>query len=386
MGDIRVQEVRRVGWRAEFTIMDRGGRVDAMADGFLRTLDGGTDRTYAYLLVEHLRWLAAEGLRSELVELADLKRYMGAIGAAQTGPQGTPWRMDRGPYGQSTLKTAAACLKGFYKFQASRSVNVDLGRALDAHRLPTRVDRGRSMLGHLATEMPANPIAPKGGPRRRRSKLPPEGATKALLSASTSARDRMVVTWLAHGAFRVGELCSLHLMDLHLREKAACGEAKSAHVHICHREANPNNARVKTKREWQTIDEAVVGGTVRLVSPDMIHTYFEYMSREYPAATHHGMLLVQCSGARKGAPLTTDGVRALIARISQRAGIGFLSPHAFRHQFATDVLEVAKGNTVIARDAGGWASARTVEEIYVHMSPDDPIFTAALKTVWGVRQ
>lgn len=68
-----------------------------------------------------------------------------------------------------------------------------------------------------------------------------------MVESLASARDRLVVTWLADGGFRVGELCGLHLADLHLREGAACGECRSAHVHICHREANPNRARVKVK-------------------------------------------------------------------------------------------------------------------------------------------
>ena len=33
---------------------------------------------------------------------------------------------------------------------------------LDRMRLPTRADRRRALLGHVKTEMPANPLAPKG--------------------------------------------------------------------------------------------------------------------------------------------------------------------------------------------------------------------------------
>ena len=36
-----------------------------------------------------------------------------------------------------------------------------------------------------------------------------------------------------------------------------------------------------------------------------------------------------------------------------------MKPHAFRHTFASAVLDAADGNTLIARDAGGWASATT---------------------------
>jgi hypothetical protein len=38
---------------------------------------------------------------------------------------------------------------------------------------------------------------------------------------------------------------------------------------------------------------------------------------------------------------------------------------------------------MIARDAGGWASASTVDEIYGHGDIHDPAFDAALRKVWG---
>ena len=46
--------------------------------------------------------------------------------------------------------------------------------------------------------MPANPLAPQG-PRRRHPKMLPDGAREKLLETVSSARDRLVVTWLADG-------------------------------------------------------------------------------------------------------------------------------------------------------------------------------------------
>jgi hypothetical protein len=43
----------------------------------------------------------------------------------------------------------------------------------------------------------------------------------------------------------------------------------------------------------------------------------------------------------------------------------------------------SNGNIVFARDAGGWASATTVEETYGHADLHDPAFMAALDRVWG---
>ncbi|MEV0150318.1 MULTISPECIES: hypothetical protein [unclassified Nonomuraea] len=258
--DLRVQEVRRRDGRSGYTIVGSDGIVHEAADGLLRLLEVGTAKTYAYLLVDHLRWLRQEGLSPETVAFRDVCRYMGAVGAEFAGPFGSPWRVNKKPYRQSTLDTAAAALKRFYLFQASTlGINKDLGAVLSGSRLPTKADRQRAFLGHVLQEMPANPLRPKRRVKRH-PKMTPDGARQALVEEFDTARDRMVVTWLADGGFRIGELTSLHLVDLHLREDALCRECRAAHIHICHREGNPNGSRVKTKHDWFFEDGASAAG------------------------------------------------------------------------------------------------------------------------------
>jgi integrase len=193
----------------------------------------------------------------------------------------------------------------------------------------------------------------------------------------------MVVTWLCDGGFRIGELTGLHLVDLHLREDAACGECRAPHVHICHREDNDNQARAKIKEAWYLQNGTVCGGTIRRVSPAMVHTYFEYMTTEYPEHATHGMVLVTLHGSTTGEPWTAQSARRMLRRAGVRLGLGIVKPHQFRHSFATGVLDASGGNAVIARDAGGWASAATVEETYGHVDLHDPVFVTALESVWG---
>ena len=123
------------------------------------------------------------------------------------------------------------------------------------------------------------------------------------------------------------------------------------------------------------------GGMIKRVSPAMIHSYYEYMTTEYPRGAAHGMVLVQQHGPERGLPLAPKGARRMMA--ARRAGLGRVRPHAFRHSFATAVLDASGGNLVIARDAGGWASAATVDEIYGHADVHDPVFDAALRAVCG---
>jgi len=383
VGDLRVQRIGRRDGRRSWTIVWPEGTVHEEADRFLRVHDGsGTQKTYAYYLVDHLRWLERECLALGTVQMRDLERYMGVAGADVRMPFGEPWRAGKRPYGQAALSTAAACLKGFYLHQSSLGINTELGGTLGRTRLPSRADRSRSFLGHVKTVMPANPLAPKG-PHRRHPKMLPDGARDGLLAAVNSARDRLIVSWLADGGLRIGELCGLHLADLHLRENAGCGECRSPHLHVCHRPGNPNGAEAKAKHPWRTDHGTVTGGLVKRVSPAMVHAYFEYMTSEYPGESGHGMLLAQLHGPSAGQPLAPAGARRMLARAGKRAGLGTVRPHAFRHSFTSAVLDASGGNLVIARDAGGWASAAMVDEVYGHVDVHDPAFDAALRTVWG---
>jgi len=206
IGELRVQRIERSGGRS-WTIVEPDGGEHGEADRFLREHDGsGTQRTYAYLLVDHLRWLRRERLPLERVVLRDLQRYMGSLGAEVRLPLGEPWRETKRPYGPSALSITAACLKGFYLHQSALGVNGELGKALDRSRLPTRADRRRRFLGHVTTSVPTNPLAP-APPRRRHPKMLPDGARDRLLAAVRSARDRLVVSWLSDGGlFSRGQL------------------------------------------------------------------------------------------------------------------------------------------------------------------------------------
>jgi len=325
--------VRRDG-RRSFTIVDADGVTVEAADGFLRSFEGsGTQRTYAFFLVDHLRWLAREGLAAESVLLEDLIRYMGAAGAKLPVPGERPWRVaPRRPYGARALQVAAACVKGFYLHRCALGVNTALRAGLDARRLPVRADRDRRMLGHLMQSVPVNPLA-VSRPAAPHPKMLPDQARPRLLAAVTTARDRLVVTWLADGGLRIGELTGLHLVDLHLRADAACGQCAAPHVHVCHRPGNPNRAAAKTKPDWLVKDGVVTGGMVKRVSPAMVHSYFEYLTSEYPrAGAGHGMLLVQLAGRGAGQAWTADAARGMLRRAGARAGLGpRVRPHMFRH-------------------------------------------------------
>jgi integrase len=301
-------------------------------------------------------------------------------------PYGQPWRVPpQRPYGGSALQVLAACLKGFYVHNCSRrGVNDELREALAVQRLPTKADRNRSLMGHVMRSMPANPLAPRNPPRRRHPKMLPEGAKPELLEVVNTARDEMVVRWLSDTAVRIGGLTGLHLVDLHLREIAACGECTSPHLHVCHRWGNPNRAAAKIKPDWRMVDGVITGGEIYRVSPAMISAYFKYMTTEYAkCAADHGMLLIQLAGPNRGQPWTADAARGMLRRAGRRAELpGRIKPQAFRHQMTNDVLDVS-GDPMVAKAVGNWASAQMVDDVYGHPDLHSPTFTAALQATWG---
>src|SRR5206468_3056022 len=149
-----VQAVKQKGRATAYTIVWPDGLLHREADEFLRCYDGtGTQRTYAYVLVDHLRWTRRERLMLADVSLRDLERYMGLLGAEVRMPLGEPWRVGKRPFGRDALGTAAACLKGFYLHQACLGVNDALGKVLNAARLPSRADRRRAFLGHVTSTL-----------------------------------------------------------------------------------------------------------------------------------------------------------------------------------------------------------------------------------------
>ncbi len=167
--------------RVAYAILHPTARCHRLGDGFLRTCNGGTDRAYAYLLVDHLRWLEFESLSPGAVTMRDLSRYMAAVGAEYAGPYGRPWRAGKEPYSQSSLDSAAACLERFYQFQGTQGANQGLAGE-PGPQAPARQGRpAADVPGARGPDLPANPLRPAQTVQRRHPKMLAEGAREKLV-------------------------------------------------------------------------------------------------------------------------------------------------------------------------------------------------------------
>ena len=82
------------------------------AERFLAGFGEGTQRIYAYHLVDHLRWLAVCRYGEDTILIGDLRQYMALCGAEFAGSLGTPWRAT--PLSENAQQVRAACVKGYY--------------------------------------------------------------------------------------------------------------------------------------------------------------------------------------------------------------------------------------------------------------------------------
>jgi integrase len=161
-------------------------------------------------------------------------------------------------------------------------------------------------------------------------------------------------------------------------------QSKHPHVHVVKRLDNPNRAKAKTSGPPEIGEDGIVrGGTIRRVSPEMLSTYWEYLTEDYHrvrALADHDMVLVVLEDGHLGDALTTKGLRDVVKAAGKRADLGLLRPHAFRHRWATDMLR-STGNSKMVAEAGGWGSTQTIEDTYAHLV-DTPELEAALDRVW----
>lgn len=123
VGDLRVQQIERKDGLRSRTVVWPDGVVHTEADRFLRLHEGsGTQKTYAYYLVDHLRWLERECLAFAELEVAHEE-----VGAARVA--------EFADLGQQTGHRHAGLLGG----PAAQVVSIRVDQNLAVLRRPLQV-------------------------------------------------------------------------------------------------------------------------------------------------------------------------------------------------------------------------------------------------------
>jgi integrase/recombinase XerD len=193
----------------------------------------------------------------------------------------------------------------------------------------------------------------------------PEAATQAeweaLLEAAACWRDRFVLVLLWFGGLRIGEVLGLRRADLHFAGSSTslgCRE-RGPHLHVVHRDGNPNRASAKSRH-----DRVVPVGA-------WVLAYYDRYAEERlacPAADRCDFVLVNLFHPPLGAPMTASAVRQWFRGLSRRAGLPrAIHPHMLRHSAGTEMAEAGVGIEVVRALLGH--GSITSAQAYVHPSP-----------------
>lgn len=343
-----------------WTVVDENYELVGAADGFLRDLRFGADRTesttrlYASEVALFLDWASGSGRDLERAA----RELSGFVLLLRTTPVA---RRGRG-YGEvrsaGRINHVLSVVREFYKHavahgRVSASVMAALFEVGDDRFLPAELRAEDGALRYRVR--PRHQL--RAGPSRgaRACEL---SEWEALLREAGCWRDRFLLVLLWFSGLRIGEALGLRRSDMHLMASASelgCRVA-GAHLHVVPRE-NVNGARAKSRRE------RVVPLAHYVVS--YYDLYLDERERCRPARECDFVFVNLFAGA-VGAPMRYGRVAQLFRSLSRRAGLGrAVTPHMLRH--AAGSALTAAGGLDVAQAILGHASI-TSTQIYVHAS------------------
>ena len=193
----------------------------------------------------------------------------------------------------------------------------------------------------------------------------PEAASQAeweaLLEAATSWRERFLLVLLWFCGLRIGETLGLRRADLHFTGSSTSLGCRvpGPHLHVVHRDGNPNGASAKSRSER----------TVPVVA--WVLAYYDRYTAERlacPAADGCDFVFVNLFHAPLGAPMTASAVRQVMRVLSRRAGLARpVHPHMLRHSSGS---EMADAGVPIERRPG--ASGPRVDHLRAALCAPEP--------------
>lgn len=160
--------------------------------------------------------------------------------------------------------------------------------------------------------------------------VPAEHGVSPATAAQICARNRAIIALLFDGLLRASELCDLTIGDIDLEDCVA-------HV----RRGKGGKGRL-----------APFGGEAR----NLLAAHLAQCAGRRPDQP----LFVALGGQRPGQPLTPRGLRIILQRLGQRAGIANVAPHAFRRGGACEAVWNGASSRIVM-DAGGWTNLQMVE-------------------------
>jgi site-specific recombinase XerD len=159
----------------------------------------------------------------------------------------------------------------------------------------------------------------------------------ALLGAVRRWRDRAMLEAMVLGGLRCCEVIGLRLEDLQpTRRRVFIADGKGGHQRLVP------------------------------VSAQFFASVSNYLSVERPTDAHSEQLFVVLKGARRGGPLSIDGLEEIVRAAKTRAGLEHATCHQLRHTCLTRLREAGMALEAIQAQAGH----RSIEStrVYLHLA------------------
>ena len=157
---------------------------------------------------------------------------------------------------------------------------------------------------------------------------------KTIYQRKNALRDAAVIEMLFATGMRISELCSLQVSDVNLYERAILIYGKGAKERM-----------------------------IQLGNDDVIHILTEYQETFQDQIHMCNYFFVN----QNGSPLSDQSIRRMISKYASLAAIELhITPHMFRHTFATSLLEADVDIRYIQEMLGH--SSINITEIYTHVA------------------
>ena len=258
--------------------------------------------------VRHYRWHLGKFIaRTNATDPAAITRHMLRAWAADLRDDWQP----------ATVRTAVVALRSFLRFCAEEDfTDRDLSNVLKVPSTPERVQR--AVDADEITKLLETAAHP-----------PTRGLTEPQAQA-TAARNCALIAFMFDTILRAAEVVSLDIEDV--------------------------------DRQRQFVTVIGKGNKQRRAgySPDTSILLTQWLELRPHIATDTAALFVAITGPNPGARLTTNGLRVILRKIADKAGVDPLSPHAFRRGGATEALR-NNAPTRVVQLHGGWSRINQVE-------------------------
>lgn len=306
-----------------------------------------TVKAYAHDLKDYFEYLLARDLVWDLVrydELARFKPWLQLSGAGRRGEISVLPSM-ASACTESTINRKLAAVTSFYQFHLRHGVDLALTIRGAGRSVASTSSSFRPFLVHVRRSRPQRSDLRLRQPTRHPQVLSDEQVGE-LVAACGHLRDQVLLRLLNDSGMRIGEVLGLRHEDIMTADGT---------INVRSR-VNANGARAKT---WERSIP---------VNPGWFRLHAEYLHSEYGDLDSDYVFITLWSKP-VGRALSYSAVSDLFHRLTQRTGV-FVTPHMFRHSYATRMLRAGVKAEVVQKLLGH-ASVSTTIDTYAHLGIED---------------